>query len=49
MGDLFNPSKSICPIKEVKDKDALIPAFLSMKSLVKQHIDSFNHFINVDI
>lgn len=26
-----------------------MPAFLEVKGLVKQHIDSFNYFINVDI
>lgn len=26
-----------------------MPAFLQVKGLVKQHIDSFNYFINVDI
>ena len=37
------------PVKEVKDKWALVPAFLQTKGLVKQHTDSFNYFINVDI
>lgn len=32
-----------------QDKWKLVPAFLQVKGLVKQHIDSFNHFINVDI
>lgn len=27
----------------------MVPAFLQVKGLVKQHIDSFNYFINVDI
>jgi len=27
----------------------LLPAFLSKKGLVKQHIDSYNYFINEDI
>ncbi|XP_076040363.1 RNA polymerase III subunit RpIII128 isoform X1 [Oratosquilla oratoria] len=31
------------------DKWKLVPAFLRVKGLVKQHIDSFNYFINVDI
>ena len=26
-----------------------MPAFLETKGLVKQHIDSFNYFINVEI
>ncbi|XP_044174739.1 DNA-directed RNA polymerase III subunit RPC2-like [Acropora millepora] len=37
------------PIKTVEDKWKLLPAFLKVKGLVKQHIDSFNYFINVDI
>ena len=27
----------------------MVPAFLRLRGLVKQHIDSFNHFLNVDI
>ena len=27
----------------------MLPAFLKIKGLVKQHIDSFNYFINVEI
>ena len=26
-----------------------MPAFLRVKGLVKQHIDSFNYFVNTDI
>ncbi|XP_068705242.1 DNA-directed RNA polymerase III subunit RPC2-like [Montipora capricornis] len=37
------------PIKTVEDKWKLLPAFLKVKGLVKQHIDSFNYFVNVDI
>lgn len=37
------------PIKLLEEKEKLVPAFLEIKGLVKQHIDSFNHFINVDI
>lgn len=37
------------PIKPLAEKWKLLPAFLQVKGLVKQHIDSFNHFINVDI
>lgn len=33
----------------VQDKWKLVPAFLRLRGLVKQHIDSFNHFLNVDI
>ncbi|KAI9269131.1 DNA-directed RNA polymerase III subunit RPC2 [Phascolomyces articulosus] len=37
------------PVKEIKDKWKLLPAFLKVKGLVKQHIDSYNYFINVDL
>ncbi|GAB1598909.1 DNA-directed RNA polymerase III subunit RPC2-like [Argonauta hians] len=37
------------PVKKIEDKWKLLPAFLKVKGLVKQHIDSFNYFINVEI
>ncbi|KAL1702856.1 hypothetical protein EV121DRAFT_261627 [Schizophyllum commune] len=37
------------PVKNVEDKWLLLPAFLKVKGLVKQHIDSFNHFVDADI
>ena len=37
------------PISTIKEKWKLLPAFLRVKGLVKQHIDSFNYFINMDI
>ncbi|KAJ2247901.1 DNA-directed RNA polymerase III complex subunit Rpc2, partial [Coemansia sp. RSA 454] len=37
------------PIPTVEDKWQLLPAFLRVKGLVKQHIDSFNYFIEVDM
>lgn len=37
------------PIKDISEKWKLLPAFLSMHGLVRHHIDSFNHFINVEI
>lgn len=37
------------PVKEIKEKWKLLPAFLKVKGLVKQHIDSFNYFINTEI
>jgi len=37
------------PIPEIKDKWKLLPAFLKVKGLVKQHIDSFNYFVDVDL
>jgi DNA-directed RNA polymerase III subunit RPC2 len=37
------------PIKAVEDKWLLLPAFLKVKGLVKQHIDSFNYFVDHDL
>jgi len=37
------------PIKDVEEKWKLLPHFLRMRGLMRQLIDSFNHFINVDI
>lgn len=42
----LDPSLLTAPIKEVKDKYELLPAFLKVRGLVRQHIDSFNYFIN---
>jgi DNA-directed RNA polymerase III subunit RPC2 len=37
------------PIDTQKDKWNLLPAFLKVKGLVKQHIDSFNFFIEHEL
>lgn len=37
------------PVKAIEDKWMLLPAFLQIKGLVKQHIDSFNYFVDVDL
>lgn len=37
------------PVKEVKDKWKLLPHFLKLRGLMRQHIDSFNFFVNKDI
>jgi DNA-directed RNA polymerase beta subunit len=37
------------PIGGVKDKWKLLPHFLQMRGLMRQHIDSFNYFCEVDI
>ena len=34
------------PVKELKDKYELLPAFLKVRGLAKQHVESFNYFIN---
>ncbi|XP_057327010.1 DNA-directed RNA polymerase III subunit RPC2 [Microplitis mediator] len=36
-------------IQHIENKWKLVPAFLKGKGLVKQHVDSFNYFINVEI
>ncbi|KLT43758.1 beta and beta-prime subunits of DNA dependent RNA-polymerase [Cutaneotrichosporon oleaginosum] len=36
-------------VKTVEDKWELLPAFLKVKGLVKQHLDSFNYFVHTDI
>ncbi len=42
-------AKMCAPVKEISDKWKLVPAFLKVKGLVRQHIDSFNYFINEEI
>ncbi|KAH3763367.1 DNA-directed RNA polymerase III subunit RPC2 [Pelomyxa schiedti] len=37
------------PVATLEDKWKLLPAYLKVRGLVKQHIDSFNYFINVEI
>jgi len=37
------------PINTAKDKWNLLPAFLKVKGLVKQHIDSFNFLVDVEL
>lgn len=54
VGDLLglkemDPNKLTAPIKELKDKYDLLPAFLRVRGLVRQHIDSFNYFINHEL
>ncbi|KAJ4436785.1 DNA-directed RNA polymerase III subunit RPC2 [Periplaneta americana] len=44
-----DPKKLTEPVKSIEEKWKLVPAFLKVKGLVKQHIDSFNYFINVEI
>ena len=44
-----DPTKLTEPIKRVEDKFQLLPAFLKVRGLVKQHIDSFNYLINHEI
>ncbi|CAI6330189.1 unnamed protein product [Periconia digitata] len=46
----FYCSKSLTdPINTARDKWNLLPAFLKTKGLVKQHVDSYNHFVDVEL
>ncbi|KAH8691132.1 putative DNA-directed RNA polymerase III, beta subunit [Talaromyces proteolyticus] len=46
----FYYNKSLTdPINTARDKWNLLPAFLKVKGLVKQHIDSYNYFIEVQL
>eukprot|EP00056_Hartaetosiga_gracilis_P005083 m.81120 g.81120 ORF g.81120 m.81120 type:complete len:1154 (+) comp12046_c0_seq2:38-3499(+) len=47
-GALNGVEKLISPLSNA-DKRLLLPSFLQLKGLVRQHIDSFNHFVEVDI
>ena len=44
-----DPARLAAPIKSLKDKFELLPAFLKVRGLVRQHIDSFNYLINDEI
>ncbi|KAJ2742077.1 DNA-directed RNA polymerase III complex subunit Rpc2 [Coemansia sp. BCRC 34301] len=48
-GEKLSEAKLGAPIPTAEDKWQLLPAFLRVKGLVKQHIDSFNYFIEVDL
>lgn len=37
------------PINTARDKWNLLPAFLKVKGLIKQHTDSFNYFVETDL
>ncbi|KAA8519298.1 hypothetical protein F0562_013554 [Nyssa sinensis] len=37
------------PVKSAVDKFQLIPEFLKVRGLVKQHLDSFNYFVRTEI
>uniref|UniRef100_A0A673M2L3 DNA-directed RNA polymerase subunit beta n=1 Tax=Sinocyclocheilus rhinocerous TaxID=307959 RepID=A0A673M2L3_9TELE len=45
----MTPQQLAAPVDTVEEKWKLLPAFLKVKGLVKQHIDSFNYFVNVEI
>ncbi|KAH6657687.1 DNA-directed RNA polymerase III subunit RPC2 [Truncatella angustata] len=45
----YNGKKLTDPISTVGDKFQLLPAFLKVKGLVKQHTDSYNFFVDHEI
>ncbi|KAF3989455.1 hypothetical protein FT662_02821 [Candidozyma haemuli var. vulneris] len=45
----YKGKKLYDPINTAEDKWQLLPAFLKVKGLVKQHLDSFNYFVDVDL
>jgi DNA-directed RNA polymerase III subunit RPC2 len=47
--ELYNSERASQPLKKIEEKWKLVPAFLRLRGLVKQHIDSFNHFLNIGI
>ena len=53
--DWTNPQKiysGLClsdPVKRVEDNGLLLPAFIKVKGLVKQHIESFDYFVDHDL
>lgn len=49
LDEIYNEKEVNKPINTVEDKWKLVPAFLRLRGLVKQHIDSFNYFLNVDM
>ena len=47
--ELYNKAKLYSPISKLEEKWKLVPAFLQVRGLVKQHIDSFNYFTDIEI
>src|SRR4051812_1750500 len=45
----YNGKLPTDPISLKEDKWQLLPAFLKVKGLVKQHVDSYNFFVEHDI
>ncbi len=48
-GDLDEEENLSKPVKELAEKWRLVPAFLRVRGLVRQHLDSFNYFVNVEL
>lgn len=49
LNGLYDETMVNTPLSKVEDKWKLVPAFLRLRGLTKQHIDSFNYFINVEV
>ncbi|EPY51806.1 DNA-directed RNA polymerase III complex subunit Rpc2 [Schizosaccharomyces cryophilus OY26] len=45
----YKGKKLTDPVPTIEDKWQLLPAFLKIKGLVKQHLDSYNYFVDVDL
>ncbi|GLT95236.1 hypothetical protein SLE2022_129300 [Rubroshorea leprosula] len=48
-GDSIDLQKLAAPVKSAVDKYQLVPEFLKVRGLVKQHLDSFNYFLRTGI
>ncbi|SCV05747.1 LANO_0H14290g1_1 [Lachancea nothofagi CBS 11611] len=46
---VYKGKKLTDEINTAEDKWNLLPAFLKVKGLVKQHLDSFNYYVDVDL
>eukprot|EP01094_Clydonella_sp_ATCC50884_P009311 TRINITY_DN1882_c0_g1_i3.p1 TRINITY_DN1882_c0_g1~~TRINITY_DN1882_c0_g1_i3.p1 ORF type:complete len:1164 (-),score=390.94 TRINITY_DN1882_c0_g1_i3:341-3781(-) len=46
---LLEPGRTSAPIKVLAEKWKLLPAFLKTRGLVRQHIESFNYFVDVEL
>ncbi|SCU82842.1 LADA_0C08262g1_1 [Lachancea dasiensis] len=46
---IYKGKKLTDEINTAEDKWNLLPAFLKVKGLVKQHLDSFNYFVDTDL
>ncbi|KAJ1514349.1 DNA-directed RNA polymerase III core subunit ret1 [Coelomomyces lativittatus] len=45
----FNDKEINEPISTLEDKWKLVPAFLKLGGLIKQHVDSFNYFVKTEM
>ncbi|KAK2657963.1 hypothetical protein Ddye_011015 [Dipteronia dyeriana] len=47
--DVDHNQQPVASVKSSVDKYQLLPEFLKVRGLVKQHLDSFNYFVNTGI